>query len=70
MDASETGKVWNETKVVKKPKKFIFKSYFLYDGAKNRPPQPGFLKSCYKGLSNYTCFFKKKQLDARVTGKV
>ena len=71
MDASETGKDWNETKAVKKSKNFIFKSFFLYDGAENRPPQPGFLNSCYQGLSNYTCyFFKKKQLDASETGKV
>ena len=34
-------------------------------------PQPGFLNSCYKGLSNYTCyFFLKKQLDASKNGKI
>ena len=38
LDAVETGKFWNETKVVKKSKNFIFKSFFLYDGAENRPP--------------------------------
>ena len=55
LDAGETGKLWNETKVVKKSKNFIFKSIFLYDAAENRPPQPRFLNYCYKGLSNYTC---------------
>ena len=71
MDASETGKVWNETKVLKKSKHFIFKSFFLYDGAENRPPQPRFLNSWYKGLSNFTCyFFKKNQLYASETEKV
>ena len=69
LDAVETGKIWNETKVVKKSKNFIFKSFFLYDGAENRPPLPMFLNSCYKGLPNYTSFFQKNQLDAGETGK-
>ena len=31
-----------ETKVVQKSRTFIFKSNFLYDGGKNRPPNQGF----------------------------
>ena len=65
LDASATEKFWNETKVVKKSKNFIFKSFFLYDGAENRPPQPRFLNSCYKGLLNYTCYFSKKSFGCR-----
>ena len=60
LDASETGNVWNETKVVKKSKNFIFKSFFLYDGAENRPPQPGFLNSLYKRTIKLYLLFCKK----------
>ena len=70
LDAVETGKFWNETKVVKKSKNFIFKSFFLYDGAENRPPQPMFLNSCYKGLPNYTCYFSKKSVGCRWNWKI
>ena len=38
LHASETGKIWKQTKVVKITKKNIFKPFFLYDGANNRPP--------------------------------
>ena len=37
LDASETGKCWKETKVVKISKKFIFESFFLYNGANKWP---------------------------------
>ena len=63
LDASETGKIWNETKVVKKSKHFNFKSFFLYDGAENHlPPQPRFLNSWCKRLSIFTCYFLKKSI--------
>ena len=42
LEAGETEKFWKETKAVKKSKNFIFKSFFLYDGAENRPPNLGF----------------------------
>ena len=52
-------KCWKET-IVQKSKKFNFKSKFLYDGAKNWPPQPRFLNSWLSLLSFYMCDFSKK----------
>ena len=43
---SQIGKCSKETKFVKYRKFLILNPIFLYDRAKNRPPQPGVLKSC------------------------
>ena len=68
MDASEIGKCWGNN--VGQTTKIFFKSFFLYDRAENRPPQPRFLSCCYNLLSNYTCAFSEKnQMDASETGK-
>ena len=59
LHASETGKIWKQTKVVKITKKYIFKQFFfLYDGANNRPPPPKFLNSCCN-LNIFLQFFRK-----------
>ena len=39
---------------------FIFNSNFLYDGTKNRPPQPRFLNSCSNLLSNDRQYVSEK----------
>ena len=43
---SQIGKCSKETKFEKHRKFLILNPIFLYDRAKNRPPQPGVLKSC------------------------
>ena len=69
LDAGETGKFWNETKVEKKSKNFIFKSFFLYDGAENGPPNLCFWTLAIKDFQIILAIFQKNQLDAGETGK-
>ena len=69
MNANVTGKLWNETKVVKKSKKFIFESFFLYDGVENRTPNLGFWTFAMEDFQNILAILKKKQFDASETGK-
>ena len=63
-------KVQRKQKIVKILKFFNFNSFFLYDGAKNRPPQPRFLDSYVHLLSNYTCDVSKKLVACKWNRKV
>ena len=63
-------KVQRRQKIVKILKFFNFKSFFLYDGAKNRLPQPRFLNSYFHLLSNYTCDVSKKIVACKWNWKV
>ena len=58
--ANETGKFKEGKKIVKILKFFNFKSFFLSDGAKNRPAQPRFLNSYFQLLPYYSCDVSKK----------
>ena len=61
LHASETGKIWKQTKVVKITKKYIFKQFFfLYDGANNRPPHLNFWTLAV--ISIYFCNFSEKSV--------
>ena len=62
MNANVTGKVWNETKVVKKSKKFSFESFFLYDGVENRTPNLGFWTFAMEDFQNILAILKKNNL--------
>ena len=61
MHASESGKFGKETKVVKKSTNFFVKSFFLYDGAENRPPANlDFWTLDIKYFQIILAFFQKK----------
>ena len=49
---------------------FNFKSFFLYDGAKNRTPQPRFLNSYFHFLPYYSCDVSKKTVACKWNWKV
>ena len=63
-------KVQRKQKIVKILKFFNFKSFFLYDGAKNRPPQPRFLNSYFHLLTYYSCDVSKKIVACKWNWKV
>ena len=63
-------KVQRRQKIVKILKFFNFKSFFLYDGAKNRPPQPKFLNSYFHLLPYYSCDVSKKIVACKWNWKV
>ena len=63
-------KVQRKQKIVKILKFFNFKSFFLYDGAKNRPPQPRFLNSYFHLLPYYSCDVSKKIVACKWNRKV
>ena len=54
-------------KADKSSENFVFNSNFLCDGAINRPPQPGFLRSSLNLLSMIHEFFQKNQSCGRET---
>ena len=63
-------KVQRKQKIVKILKFFNFKSFFLYDGAKNRPPQTRFLNSYFQLLPYYSCDVSKKIVACEWNRKV
>ena len=64
-------KVQRKQKIVKILKFFNFNSFFLYDGAKNRPPpQPRFLNSYFHLLPYYSCDVSKKIVACKWNWKV
>ena len=62
-------KLKSALKLWKYQKKF-FKSFFLYDGAENRPPNLGFLDSWDKVPPIYTCYFTKKTVECKRNRKI
>ena len=63
-------KVQRKQKIVKILKFFNFESFFLYDGAKNRPAQPRFLNSFFHLLPYYSCDVSKKIVACKWNWKV
>ena len=68
LDANKTGKCWKQTTVVRISKNFIFKPFFLYDGAKNRSPNLNYWTLAVTYFQIILAILSKNQLNASETG--
>ena len=60
LDASETGKCWRQTKVMKISKRFIFNHFFYMMEQTKRPPNLGFWTLVVIYIQIILAFFQKK----------